>query len=489
MAGSGSGSGSWGRAVYEIYRVASRAISPLLYLHVHWRRLRGLEHWSRWPERFGRPSARRPPGTLIWFHAVSLGEGLAAIPVINHCLQKNPNLLVLMTTTTVSAFEVIKERLPSSVIYQFAPVDTPMAMENFLVYWTPVAVILMESELWPNLIISASRKGISVALLNARMSYKSFRRWSLKISFPLISLMLSKFSLIVALSTAEAIRFQLLNAPPFIIHFAGDLKYAVGNLQLSQNECKSITRLKLQLYKRPVWMAASIHRGEEEVVISVHKELTLAFPNLVTILVTRNPQHGRQLAQALHKKGMHVALRTKTQMVSSSVNLYVVDTLEILQLTCHVTVIFMIQTSFILSLRVHKHNAAQAPGCSNLTECSISNFDDMVVLSFDYTILSPPVYSPPLSVLIVLDKPVRGHFILLLSSSLIFLEYQKAFQTPFNSKDSVIIKRVKTHRNFSPIKREVILIFEGLYDGNPFSILRTASEIRNHSISLRVSPK
>lgn len=139
-----------------------------------------------------------------------------------------------------------------------------MAMENFLVYWTPVAVILMESELWPNLIISASRKGIAVALLNARMSYKSFRRWLLKISLPLISLMLSKFSLIVALSTAEAIRFQLLNAPPFIIHFAGDLKYAVGDLQLSQNECRSITHLKLQLYKRPVWMAASIHRGEED---------------------------------------------------------------------------------------------------------------------------------------------------------------------------------------------------------------------------------
>ncbi|KAK8921879.1 hypothetical protein KSP39_PZI020855 [Platanthera zijinensis] len=361
-----AGSGSWGRAVYEIYRVASRAISPLLYLHVHWRRLRGLEHWSRWPERFGRPSARRPPGTLIWFHAVSLGEGLAAIPVINHCLQKNPNLLVLMTTTTVSAFEVIKERLPSSVIYQFAPVDTPMAMENFLVYWTPVAVILMESELWPNLIISASRKGITVALLNARMSYKSFRRWSLKISLPLISLMLSKFSLIVALSTAEAIRFQLLNAPPFIIHFAGDLKYAVGNLQLSQNECKSITRLKLQLYNRPVWMAASIHRGEEEVVISVHKELTLAFPNLVTILVTRNPQHGRQLAQALHKKGMHVALRTKTQMVSSSVNLYVVDTLEEILPFYHLSTVVFVSGMAFQTRNFHNIHKRSNMGCAQI---------------------------------------------------------------------------------------------------------------------------
>ncbi|KAG0487981.1 hypothetical protein HPP92_006792 [Vanilla planifolia] len=156
---------------------------PFLYLHLHWRRIRGLEHWSRWPERFGRPSAPRPPGSLIWFHAVSLGEGLAAVPVIQQCLLENPHLLVLMTTTTLSAFEVIKGRLPNSVIYQFAPVDTPTAMESFLMYWSPIA------------------------------------------------------------STVEAIRFQLLNASPFIINFVGDLKYAVLGVSHSMKEKKGQKRV------------------------------------------------------------------------------------------------------------------------------------------------------------------------------------------------------------------------------------------------------
>ncbi|KAL0922928.1 hypothetical protein M5K25_006958 [Dendrobium thyrsiflorum] len=371
-------SAKWGWAIYDIYRAASRAIAPFVYLHIHLRRLRGLEHRSRWLERFGRPTTPRPPGPLIWFHAVSLGEGLAAIPVIKHCLQEYPNVLVLMTTTTVSAFEVIKDKLPNSVIYQFAPIDTPMAMENFLVYWSPVAVILMESELWPNLIISASRKGIAVALLNARMSYKSFKRWSLRISLPLIALMLSKFSLIVALSTTEAVRYQLLNAPPFIINFAGDLKYAVGGLQLSQRENKSIERLKLQLKDRPVWMAASIHSGETEVMISVHNELARVFPNLVTILVTRHPRHGQQLVEALQKRGMHAALRSRCEMVSPCVNVYVVDTLGELGMLYRVSPIAVIGGSFQSGLSGHNFSEAAAAGCAVLTGPHLGHFSRML---------------------------------------------------------------------------------------------------------------
>nr|XP_010909885.1 probable 3-deoxy-D-manno-octulosonic acid transferase, mitochondrial isoform X4 [Elaeis guineensis] len=248
-----------GKLAYGLYRVATLAGAPLIYLHLHWRRLRGLEHPSRWPERFGRPSLPRPPGPLLWFHAVSLGEGLAAIPVIKHCVGQHPGFVVLMTTTTTSAFEVIKDRLPNGVIYQLAPVDFPLVVDAFLGYWKPVAVLLMESELWPNLIISASEKGITVALLNARMSSRSLKRWSGPIALPLISFMLSKLSLIVPLSTVEAIRFQLLHASPSIINFA-----AVGDFDILEKEGMKIKDLQLQLAERPTWMAASLHKGEEE---------------------------------------------------------------------------------------------------------------------------------------------------------------------------------------------------------------------------------
>lgn len=136
-----------------------RFASPLIHAHIRWRIFRGLDHPTRWPERLGRPSSPRPLGPLLWFHAVSLGEGLAAIPVIKHCIKLKPHLTVLMTTTTTSAFAAIKDQLPSGVIYQFAPVDIPRAVEDFLEYWDPIAIILMESELWPNLIVSASERG------------------------------------------------------------------------------------------------------------------------------------------------------------------------------------------------------------------------------------------------------------------------------------------------------------------------------------------
>uniref|UniRef100_A0A2P2JTP7 Uncharacterized protein MANES_08G018900 n=1 Tax=Rhizophora mucronata TaxID=61149 RepID=A0A2P2JTP7_RHIMU len=205
-----------GMVVYKIYRALSRALAPLLHLHLRWRKLRGLEHPTRWPERLGRPSLTRSSGPLLWFHAVSLGEGMAAIPVIKRCICCRPDVNILMTTTTLPAFNVIKNQLPDSVSYQFSPIDTPAAVDAFLGYWKPSAIILVESELWPNLVMAASRKGISLTLLNARMSEKSFMLWMQPMLLPLISLMLSKFSLIVPLVCTCA--FLLISCLPLLFY-------------------------------------------------------------------------------------------------------------------------------------------------------------------------------------------------------------------------------------------------------------------------------
>ncbi|OVA17877.1 3-deoxy-D-manno-octulosonic-acid transferase [Macleaya cordata] len=368
-----------GKLVYMVYRAVTYGLSPFLYLHLQWRRFRGLEHPLRWPERLGRPSLSRPPGPLLWFHAVSLGEGLAAIPVIRHCIQQQPNFTILMTTTTNSAFKVIKDRLPNGVLYQFAPLDTPAAMDAFLGYWNPIAVVLMESELWPNLIFDASRKGIMVALLNARISSKSFRLWSGPVARPLISLMLSKFSLIAPLSTLEAIHFQLLQAPPLIINFAGDLKYAVNDVDISVKEHASIEDLQLQLTNRPVWMASSIHKGEEKVMLGVHKALMQMYHDIVTIIVPRHPQQGQQIALALQKDGFNVVLRSHDEKILPSTNFYVVDTLGELRSLYRLTPIAVIGGSFLPGLAGHNISEAAAAGCAVLTGCYVGHFSCMVL--------------------------------------------------------------------------------------------------------------
>ncbi|XP_059646761.1 probable 3-deoxy-D-manno-octulosonic acid transferase, mitochondrial isoform X1 [Cornus florida] len=368
-----------GKLLYMVYRALSYGVSPLIYLHLRWRKLRGLEHPSRWRERLGRPSLPRPPGPLLWFHAVSLGEGMAAIPVIKHCVNRRPDITILMTTTTLSAFEVIKTQLPSSVIYQFAPLDTPAAMDAFLGHWKPSSIILMESELWPNLIMSASKNSISLALLNARMSAKSFKNWSRAVVLPLTSLMLSKFSLIIPLSTMQAIHFQLLQAPPFIINFSGDLKYAIEVFNLSETDMRNIEDLQVQLAPRRVWMASSIHRGEEEVMLGVHKELTQLHPDLVTIIVPRHPQHGQEIALGLQKEGVAVALRTRGEKLIPGTNIYVVDTLGELRHMYTLSPIAVIGGSFLPGLAGHNISEAASAGCAVLTGHYVGHFSHMVL--------------------------------------------------------------------------------------------------------------
>ncbi|CAA6655063.1 unnamed protein product [Spirodela intermedia] len=343
-----------GTAAYAMYRAASRVVSPLVYLLVRWRRLRGLEHRVRWRERLGEPSA---PGQ----RRVLPSSGSTPSPSVG-----NPYS------------EVIKERLPSSVIYQFAPLDTSAAVDKFLGYWNPDAVFLIESELWPNLIFSSAEKGIPLALLNARMSVKSFKLWSKPLAWSLISLMLSKFSLIAPLSTVEAIRFQLLLAPPFIINFGGDLKYAVGDFDVPQKELTILEDLKLQVASRRVWMASSIHYGEEEVVLQVHRELVKIYSNLVTIIVPRHPLHGRQIARALKQQEISVALRSNVERISSGTVIYIVDTLGELRTLYRITPIAVIGGSFLPELSGHNLSEAAAAGCAVLTGPFVGHFSHMI---------------------------------------------------------------------------------------------------------------
>ncbi|XP_030492706.2 probable 3-deoxy-D-manno-octulosonic acid transferase, mitochondrial [Cannabis sativa] len=363
--------------VYTIYRALSYGLSPLLYLHLRWRKILGLEHQLRWPERLGRASLPRPPGQLLWFHAVSLGEGVAAIPVIKECIRKKPELNILMTTTTASAFEVIKNRLPCEVIYQFAPIDTPNAVDAFLGYWKPNAIVLVESELWPNLIMDASRKGITLALINARMSTKSFKRWSRPWLLPLISLMLSKFSMIIPLSTMQAVNFQLLLAPPSIIKSSGDLKFVVEEF-VSEEEMRSIEDLKVQLACRKVWMASSIHKGEEEVILAVHEVLIQEHPDLVTIIVPRYTHHGQQIGHKLQKEGQYVALRSQGHKITPGTNIYVVDTLGELRHLYRITPIAVIGGSFLPGFTGHNISEAAAAGCAVLTGQHVGHFSSMI---------------------------------------------------------------------------------------------------------------
>ncbi|CAL0321469.1 unnamed protein product [Lupinus luteus] len=429
-----------GFVLYKIYRALSYSLSPLLRLHLRWRRFRGREHPRRWPERLGHPSQSRFPGPLIWFHAVSLGEGMIAIPVIKQCIQKMPNLNVLVTTTTMSAFEVLSDRLPSETIFQFSPLDTPASIHSFLHYWKPNAIVLMESELWPNLIMYASKNGIKLALLNARMSEKSFNIWSRPVLLPLISLMLSKFSLIVPLSTLQGIRFQLLQAPPSIINFSGDLKYVIEDFGVNQRGRKTLEDLRLQLANRQVWLAASIHMGEEEIILGIHGALMQLQSNIMTIIVPRHPPHGRDIAKKLEKEGQSVVLRSQHEKLKPGTNIYVVDTLGELRQLYTLTPIAVIGGSFLPHLSGHNISEAAAAGCAILTGCHVGHFSHMVL---EMQRLNP------LSVLQVSGKlELEKALIELLTNATLLEERRIAAKEAFGLLSSDIVSNIWNLLNF-----------------------------------------
>ncbi|KAK9723887.1 hypothetical protein RND81_05G032200 [Saponaria officinalis] len=226
--------------------------------------------------------------------------------------------------------------------------------------------------------MSASNNKIFLALLNARMSEKSFRRWSAPAALPLITLMLSKFSLILPLSTIEAIRFQLLQAPPFVVSAAADLKYAVAECAMSMNSLKDVEDLRLQLRHRLAWMASSIHVGEYEVILRAHKELLQSHKNLLTVIVPRHPEHGEEIIQRLTNEGFDIAVRPDGSKLTSTTNIYVVNTLGELREFYRLMPIAVVGGSFLPTLAGHNISEAMASGCAVLTGPHTGHFSHMV---------------------------------------------------------------------------------------------------------------
>ena len=161
-----------------VYRYATAALAPLAPLLLRRRSLRGKEHSERTDERLGIASRPRPPGALVWVHGASVGECLAALPLIETLLAR-ASCSVIATSGTVTSAKVMSERLPAGALHQFVPIDTPAATARFLDYWRPQVGLFVDSDIWPNLVFGAKERGVRLALVNARMSQRSFESWRL----------------------------------------------------------------------------------------------------------------------------------------------------------------------------------------------------------------------------------------------------------------------------------------------------------------------
>ncbi|XP_024537135.1 probable 3-deoxy-D-manno-octulosonic acid transferase, mitochondrial [Selaginella moellendorffii] len=352
-----------------LYTSISAALEPLVMAHLFSRKCRGLEHPTRWKERLGYPSLPRPSGTLIWFHAVSLAYYWDFDSIVSNSKYISR---FIQCVRLLFRSNVLRSKLSHGVIFQFVPVDTPAAVDRFLSHWKPQAGIFMESELWPNLLLSSSSRKIPMALLNARVSEKSFTRWSCFTSKSLVGEMLGSFSLICPLSTNDAVHLQLLGASPGVIHFSGNSKYAWGASQdKSQME-------DLLLMKRKVWLASSTHAGEEEVIAEVHLTLKRTFPEILTILAPRQPSRAESIMMVLRSHGLKVAQRSINENICLNTDIYLADTVGELTRLYNSVPIAVVGGSLLKGLAGHNMAEAAACGCAVLTGTHLGHFSKML---------------------------------------------------------------------------------------------------------------
>ena len=299
-----------------VYRLLTRLLEPLAPRLLDARAKKGKEDPARVDERLGLASVARPDGVLVWLHGVSVGETLSLLPLVSRLRRERPDLTVLVTSGTVTSAAILATRLPSGVIHQFAPVDTPGAVTAFLDHWKPSLALFVESELWPNLILEARRRGVKLVLASARITEKTVEGWR---RFPgAARRILSAFDRILPQDDASAARLESLGA-----RIDGQV-----NLKLSgeapPHDPAAFTRLSAAIGDRPVVVAASTHDGEEIALVRALDKLT---DRLCLILVPRHPDRSADIAAALTRDGYRFALRSQGRELDRDTDLYVADTL------------------------------------------------------------------------------------------------------------------------------------------------------------------
>jgi 3-deoxy-D-manno-octulosonic-acid transferase len=307
-------------ALLALYRGATWAARPAAMAILKHRASLGKEEPARLPERLGHASAPRPDGRLIWFHAASVGETNSILPLMHELKRRYPALNFLLTTITTTSARIAASRLPQGAVHQFMPLDSPRLCARFVEHWRPDLGLFTESEIWPNLIVEASGRNVPLVLVNARMSQRSAQRWSRLSS--LSSPVFSRFDLALAQNWRFAKRLSGLGARNAIV--TGNLKYDAPPPPV---DVAALEELRRSLGGRPVFLAASTHPGEDEVVVRAHEILQGAMPSLLTIIAPRHPDRGEAISAHLAERSLRAAVRSRGEAIGADTQVYLADTI------------------------------------------------------------------------------------------------------------------------------------------------------------------
>lgn len=329
-----------------LYRAAMAALQPFAPGLLRSRAAKGKEDPARLQERLGHASAARPEGGLVWIHAISVGESQAVLPLIERLSLARPDLTLLVTCGTVTAAALLAKRLPAGAIHQYAPLDTPASARRFLGHWRPDLVVLVESEIWPNLILGAKQSGAKLALISARITQKTARGWA-RMSAG-IRQVLAAFDLVLPQDEMSAERLAY-----FGVDTDGRLNLKLAGEPLPA-DAGELAALKKANGKRPVVLAASTHAGEEAIIVT--PMLTAIRNEAPDALLVIAPRHPDRLGDVLTDLGTGhgpVAVRSRGDRITRQTQIYVADTLGEMGLFFRLADVVVMGGSFVPGVGGH----------------------------------------------------------------------------------------------------------------------------------------
>lgn len=309
-----------------LYTILLYLIQPLVWFRLLWRSRKAPDYRKRWLERYGFCKNKVKSGGIL-VHAVSVGETLAAIPLIKTLQKQYPQLPITVTTMTPTGSKQVKTLLKDSVSHVYLPYDLPCAIHRFLKAVKPKLVIIMETELWPNLISQCHNQKIPLIIANARLSERSANRYH-KLG-KAISKLLTKISTVAAQNKQDGERFLSLGLPTEHLTVTGSIKF---DIELTDKQSLAQLKQQWQLH-RPVLIAASTHSGEDEIILSAFQRLLKNHSNLLLILVPRHPERFKTVEELISDNKLNYIKRSTKQIPTEQTQVILGDTMgELLEL-------------------------------------------------------------------------------------------------------------------------------------------------------------
>ncbi len=304
-----------------LYSAVLYILLPITVYHLVWRGFRVRQYFQRWDERY----ASYPQSSVhprVWLHAVSVGEVNAAAPLVNALRAQRPDIRWVITTITPTGSERVRSLWGDAVDHVYLPYDVPGSVGRFLGHFKPSLALILETELWPNLLFGCRDRGIPVYILNARLSARSLRGY--RLLAPLIARALRTVTCVAAQSQEDAERFIQLGAEPEQVRALGNLKFEIATPNVREFMANFHTAVPPT---RPVWIAASTHEGEEQATLDLHRRLRAEIPDLLLLWAPRHPERFPRVEALAREQGWKVATRRQEQWPLADTDVFVIDTL------------------------------------------------------------------------------------------------------------------------------------------------------------------